>query len=208
MSDRAWTRGHVLRHPLFWLMIPALLGPSAFNTAFFFHHAYFAEIKGLTQLALVSLFPLYTAVSVIAMVASGWLVDRFGSARTLPLYQLPMVLAFLCFASAGNMTMIAAGLVCLALSAGANSTLPNVFWAEFYGTRHIGAIKAMAAAVMVLGSAIGPLVTGYLIDAGVGLEPQYVGIAAFFMGSTVCMAIGIVSFRTDVPAYRDRRRYT
>ena len=42
--------------------------------------------------------------------------------------------------------------------------MASAFWAEFYGTRHIGAIKAMAAALMVFGSAIGPGLTGALID--------------------------------------------
>ena len=69
-------------------------------------------------------------------------------------------------------------------------------------------IKAMAAAVMVLGSALGPLLTGLLIDAGLGLETQSIGIAAFFLFATLCMTFGILRFRTDVPAYRDRLRYT
>lgn len=206
MQDRAWTRSNVLSHPLFWLMIPALLGPSAFNTAFFFHHAHFAQIKGMTQLSLVAFFPVYTAVSVGMMIVSGWLVDRFGSARTLPLYQLPMVAAFLCFALADSPGLIAAGFVFLALSAGANSTLPNVFWAEFYGTRHMGAIKAMAAAVMVSGSAIGPILTGSLIDAGVGLDRQFFGVAVFFLFSSACMTTGILLYRRLVPSYRDLRR--
>lgn len=208
MHDKHWSRRNVFKHPLFWLMTPALLGPSAFNTAFFFHHAHFAEIKGMSQLALVSLFPIYTAVSVTAMLVSGWLVDRLGSARTIPLYQLPMVLGFVCFYRASDWLLICAGLVLLAMSAGANSTLPNVFWAEFYGTRHIGAIKAMAAGIMVLGSALGPLATGYFIDFGVTLDAQYLWIACFFVFATLCMLTGILRFREAVPAYRDRLKYT
>jgi MFS family permease len=42
MKGRQWTRREMFRHPLFWFMIPALLGPSAFNTAFFFQQAHFA----------------------------------------------------------------------------------------------------------------------------------------------------------------------
>ena len=34
MRARHWSRGQTLRHPLFWFMVPALLGPGAFNTAF------------------------------------------------------------------------------------------------------------------------------------------------------------------------------
>lgn len=206
MQDRHWQRNHVLSHPLFWLMIPALLGPSAFNTAFFFHHVHFAEGKGLSQLMLVSFFPVYTVSSVCVMMVSGWLVDKLGSARTIPFYQLPMVAAFLCFGFATGPALIALGFLCLALTAGANSTIPNVFWAEFYGTRHIGSIKAMAAAVMVLGSALGPLITGKLIDQGVMLDTQYIGIAGFFGVTTICMVIGIAMYRSSVPSYRDLRR--
>ena len=83
------------------------------------------------------------------------------------------------------------GMVFLALTAGAHNPLPSAFWAEFYGTRHIGAIKAMAAAVMVLGSAIGPALTGVLIDKGVSLDTQFVWIAAFFLCVCALIRIGI-----------------
>ena len=35
MEDRHWTRREALGHPLFWFVVPALLGPGAFITAFF-----------------------------------------------------------------------------------------------------------------------------------------------------------------------------
>ncbi len=201
MQNLHWTRGSTMRHALFWFMVPALLGPSAFNTAFFFHQVYFAELKGWTHLSLVSLFPLYTAMAIGAMIASGIALDRFGTARLIPLYQLPMVVAFTIFAIAGSLGHAAIGFVFLALSTGANSTLPNAFWAEFYGTRHIGSIKAMAAAVMVLGSAIGPGITGLMIDLGVDLTTQYIGVSVYFLLSSLFMWIGIRRFRSALPAF-------
>lgn len=195
MHARHWTRGQTLRHRLFWFMIPALLGPSAFNTAFFFQQVHFAEVKGWAHLDLVALFPIYTGFSVVAMILSGWLLDRFGTARLIPYYQLPMVVAFTAFAYAGSPGSALFGFLFLALTTGANSTLPNAFWAEFYGTAHLGSIKAMAAAVMVLGSALGPGLTGVLIDQGVGIELQYLGIAAYFIFSSVMMMIGIAQTR-------------
>lgn len=201
MSNRHWTRAEALRHPLFWFIVPAILGPSAFNTAFFFQQVHFAETKGWDHIALVSLFPLYTAVGVAAMVASGAALDRFGTARLMPFYQLPLVLAFLVFSASGNLLHAAVGLILLALTTGANSTLPNAFWAEFYGTRHIGAIKAMAAAVMVLGSALGPGLTGILIDAGVSLPTQYVGVAVYFLFSSAMIWIGIRQARSQLASF-------
>ena len=51
----------------------------------------------------------------------------------------------------------------------------------------------MAAAVMVLGSAIGPGVTGALIDSGVGIESQFLGIATYFIFTTAMMTIGVTA---------------
>lgn len=198
MLSRQWTRGEALRHRLFWFMIPALLGPPAFNTAFFFQQVHYAETKGWAHLELVALFPVYTAISVVAMIASGWLLDRWGTARLIPFYQLPMVAAFVCFAFATSPATALFGFFFLALTTGGNNTLPKAFWAEFYGTAHLGSIKAMAAAVMVLGSALGPGLTGVLIDAGVGIELQYLGIAAYFVFASAMMAIGVTQARPSL----------
>jgi len=80
MSGRHWSRNQALRHPLFWFMIPALLGQSAFNTAFFFLQVHFAEIKGWEHLQLVAMFPVYTLVSIAAMILSGILLDKLDTA--------------------------------------------------------------------------------------------------------------------------------
>lgn len=194
MGGHHWSRRQSLRHPLFWFIIPALLGPSAFNTAFFFHQVHFAGLKGWSHLQLVAMFPVYTAVAIAAMVGSGWALDRCGTRRLMPFYLLPMVVAFGFFSQGETLAAALTGFVFLGLTTGANATLPAAFWAEFYGTRHIGAIKAMAAAVMVLGSAIGPAVTGLLIDGGIGLESQYLGVSGFFLFASAMTWIGLKRF--------------
>ncbi|MBY5933412.1 MFS transporter [Tateyamaria omphalii] len=198
MSGRHWTRREALTHPLFWFMVPALVGLSAFGTAFFFQQAHYAEVNGWSHLSLVALFPIYTAVGIGAMVLSGFALDRFGTARLIPFYQTPIIAAFLCFAWADQLTLVALGLVFFAITSGANATFPNAFWAEFYGTRFIGSIKAMAAAAMVLGSAIGPLITGVLIDFGVALNTQYIGVAVYFAGASLSMWIGVSRARRSL----------
>lgn len=191
MSARHWTRNEAFRHWLFWFMIPALLGPSAFNTAFFFHQVHFAEVKQMAHVDLVAMFPFYTGIGIAAMMLSGWALDRLGTPRLMPFYQLPMVAAFLAFAFADGPAWLLAGFFALAVTTGANTTLPNAFWAEFYGTGNIGSIKAMAAAVMVLGSAIGPGLTGLGIDLGLGIEAQYLLVAVYFLIATAMMALGV-----------------
>lgn len=200
MRGLHWTRAQALRSPLFWLMLPAIMGPSAFNTSFFFHQVHIAEVKGMAHVELVTLFPLYTVMGIGSMLMAGWGLDRFGARRIMPFAQLPMATAFLVFSAATGQGTMLVGLLFLALSTGANSTLPNAFWAEFYGTANIGAIKAMAAAAMVLGSAIGPGLTGALIDLGVGIERQFIGFSVYFVLTSVLMFTAIRRASRLLPA--------
>jgi MFS family permease len=191
MLGRHWTRNQTLTHFLFWFMVPALLGPSAFVTAFFFHQVHFAEVKQMAHVELVAMYPFYTLVGIGAMVASGWALDKVGTARLIPFMQIPMVVGFALFAASDSTGIMLLALFFFALTVGFNTTLPAAFWAEFYGTGRIGSIKAMAAAIMVLGSAIGPGVTGVALDLGLGIETQYALIAGYFVFSTVMMMVGV-----------------
>ncbi|MHA6324414.1 MFS transporter [Roseivivax sp. CAU 1753] len=195
MDGRHWARLEALRHPLFWMMVPTLLGPPAWGTVFFFQQVHFVEVKGWELIALVAWLPLFTLVAVGSMLVSGWAIDRFGVARVFPLALMPAAGAFVVFALAATPGQAAIGMALLALTQGGQSTLPSAFWAEFYGTRYIGAIKAMGAAVMVFGTALGPGITGLLIDAGLGIETQYLAIAVYFAVATALMTMGLARFR-------------
>lgn len=195
MDGRHWTRKETLTHPLFWFMTPALLGPAAFNTAFFFHQVHYAEVKVMDHVDLVAMFPIYTLTSIVAMIGAGWALDRWGTARIIPFMQVPMVLAFVIYGVAAGPWGVLGGVILMGITTGANATLPNAFWAEFYGTAHLGSIKAMAAAVMVLGSAIGPGITGLGIDLGLGIEVQYMMVGGYFVIATLMMLLGITRSR-------------
>ena len=197
LLGKSWSRKDVITHPLFWFMFPALIGPSACSTSFFFQQVYFADVKGWTHLQLVALFPIYTLVAIIFNLVSGWALDKFGLDRIIPFYQIPLVFAFILFYFVSTQLGLALGLCFLAISAGANSTLPTAFWAEYYGTKFLGTIKALGTAIMVLGSAIGPGVTGYLIDWGFGIEKQYFIFGLYFMFSTFLMYVGIKVYSPD-----------
>ena len=45
-------------------------------------------------------------------------------------------------------------------------------WPELYGARHLGSIRAVVIAAIVFSTAVGPGLTGYLIDAGVFYPAQ------------------------------------
>ena len=191
IAARHWTRNQAFCHWLFWFMVPALTGMAAFNTAFFFHQVHFAAVKDWPHVELVALFPGYIVFVVGATVVSGWLMDKTSAAQMMPWIQLPLVICFTLLAYADTLIDAAFVLFFMALTVGANSVVTNAFWAEVYGTRHLGSIKAMAAATIVFGSAVGPGISGFLVDQGLGLEAQFRAAAFFFLGTTVLVKIGI-----------------
>ncbi|SEW43274.1 Sugar phosphate permease [Cognatiyoonia koreensis] len=180
MGGRHWTRMEALRNPIFWAMAPAVMSFSGFGTAFWFHQVHFAEIKGWDHLALVAVFPLGTLTLAVSTIVFGWAIDRVGAVRLLPIYLIPYVAAFVLHWWSGSLFTTAIAVILMGLAGGGQSTLLNACWAEFYGTRHLGAIKAAVAALMVLGSAVGPGLSGILIDFGIGFEIQMLGYALIF----------------------------
>lgn len=195
MGGRHWTRNEVLCTPLFWMVVPLLLGPPAFNTAFFFQQAHIAEVKGWTHLALVSMFPIYTVASISAVLLSGAAVDRFGTARLMGLYQLPMALFFLVFGGVETLVFAAPLMILIGITSGAQATIPMAFLAEFFGSRHLGSIKAAALALMVFGSALGPAISGWLIDRDINFSNQMGGIALYAAASSLLAEAAIRKLR-------------
>lgn len=195
MGGRHWTRAEVLRHRLFWLMVPALLGPSAWNTAFFFHQVHMASARGWAHVSLVALFPVFTLTSIGAMLAAGAIVDRFGSARLAAVYLLPAALGYAVLAGTGSLGGAASVMVMLGLAQGMHTAMSGAFWAEFFGTAHLGSIRALTVAVMVLGTALGPGITGLLIDRGIAFPDQGWGIALYFLVAAGLAGTGALGAR-------------
>lgn len=189
LDDRHWHRGEVMAAPPFWILATCVAGMAAFGTVFLFQQVTFAAEKGVPHLALAALFPLLPISHVAAMLISGAMLDRWDSVRLLPFYLLPAAGGFALFATSEALFGIAAGMALMGLTTGMNATVMTAAWVEFFGTRHIGSIRALAMAVMVLGSALGPGFSGILLDAGVLLARQYLGVALFFMLASAAVAI-------------------
>lgn len=181
MGGRHWHRREVLSHWLFWALMPGLLAPSFIGTSVFFHQVHVSEVKGWALAIMALGYPAYAGVSVAASTACGWLVDRVGPVALLPLFLLPMAAGIVLIApgvypgeSVGSWHLMMA---LFGLTQGAGVALQGALWPELYGTRNLGAIKALATSAMVFSSALGPGVTGALIDAGYVFPVQTWGFA-------------------------------
>ncbi|RWB05129.1 MFS transporter [Mesorhizobium sp.] len=182
-----WTRAEVLRDPTFYAICLGVLAPAFVGTTIFFHQVYLTELRGWPLQLFAGGFAVLSATTMGFALLAGWLIDRFSAVQLLPLFLLPLALA--CFAAAYLTAPFAifVFMALLGISYGFSSTLEGAMWPEIYGTAHLGAIRSVVVAVMVLASAMGPGITGYLIDAGVDYALQLALMGVYSLAAALLM---------------------
>ncbi len=182
---RDWTRGEVLRDPLFYALMPGILAPSFILTGVFFHQVHLVETKGWSLALFAAAYPGYSLAAVGASLAFGWAVDRWNAGRLLPAYLLPMAAGLFLLGLADAAWVALAFMALSGATAGAATTLIGALWAEIYGTRHLGAIRALAVAAMVFATGLAPGLMGGLLDLGIGLDAQILVMAVYTLAAAV-----------------------
>ena len=124
-------------------------------------------------------YPIYAGLTVVSMLLAGQVIDRRGAASLLPLYLLPLGIGIALIDQGSGLWVWYVLLGLVGLGQGMSNTMNGALWAEVYGTRHIGAVRALIVATMVFSTAIGPGITGLLIDAGIPFPEQGLVMAAW-----------------------------
>jgi len=194
-TRRDWSRSEVLRDPIFWVLLTGVLAPPFIGTTIFFHQDYLAALRNWSpQFYALSLTVMAVTTVVFALI-HGAVIDRFGSTAVLPYFLLP--LAGSCFALSidGPPVTLFLVMVLLGVSYGISSTLFGAIWAEIYGVTHLGAVRSLVVSAMVFATAVGPGVTGTLIDRGISLPEQMTGIALYCLIASGVMAAASLRLR-------------
>ena len=176
---RDWTRRELLRDRYFYLILVGAMAPGFIGTIIFFHQIHLVELRGWSQQLFASSFPVMAAFTVTSALVSGQLIDRFSATALLPFFVLPLGGACLVIAFGEAQWTNFVFMAMIGMSFGANNTIFGALWPEVYGTAHLGAIRALVLAVMVFATAMGPGISGYLIDVGIAL-PAQVGVAGIY----------------------------
>jgi MFS family permease len=172
LGGRHWTRRDASRHWLLPALVPVILTPGFIGTVVFFQQVNIADAKGWTLTEMSLGYPAYASMTVVAALAAGWAMDRFGPHRLLPVLFVPMAAGLTFIAAAGDVLGWYLALALLGTSQGMTASLWGAFLPAVYGTRHLGAVRALVATGMVVATAIGPGVTGILIDKGIAFPDQ------------------------------------
>ena len=171
-SVRDWTRAEVIRDRWFWISAVGLLAPAFITTAIYFHHEHLEEVKGWEAGSFAGGFLVLSVTTIVTKLIAGWTIDRIGAARLMWSSLIPLGASCLVLSLGKPEWVIYVAMFLMAMSMGLANSVFGTLWPEVYGTRHLGAIRAVAFSGVVFASACGTGVTGWLLDAGVGFEAQ------------------------------------
>ncbi|ANY78392.1 hypothetical protein BB934_09235 [Microvirga ossetica] len=181
LSDTGPRWADILRDWRFLALIPTMIGYPAIMTAYFFHQRFIADVKGWSLELLASSITLFALVSVVVAMSAGSFVDRFGAVRLSHFYLAGMSAASIALATfdAPFLPLVFFGLI--GLTSGCTNVVIAAVLAELFGTAHLGKIRALAGAIMVVASAATPGAIGLLFDAGVSLEAICIGFTIYML---------------------------
>ena len=180
-----WTKKDMLKSWVGWPMIIAIVAQSMFVTIFFFQQVTLGIENNwkITQFAL--LIPFYTTASIFSTFVAGYLVDKLGVRAILPYYLLPGILGFYLITLFKDPVLCVIPISLLGIMQGISNTLSGTFWPEFFGTKYLGEVRAVATSFMVIASALGPFISGVMLDNHVNLNNQFFLMSILMAISTI-----------------------
>ncbi|MDC0449646.1 MFS transporter [Pelagibacteraceae bacterium] len=165
-----WRRRDVIKDYRFYILSLNMLAMPWMATGIFVYQSFISDSKMWDVYTIPKAFMVYSITSIITLFSSGYLVDKFTSRKLIPIMNIPLLIAmFVLFKNQHEIyAYVFLGLV--GVSNGFGNILGSSTWAEIYGVKYIGGIKALTTAFMVFATAFGTAVFGVLIDRGFTIE--------------------------------------
>ena len=165
-----WKRIEVLKDYRFYIISANMLAMPWIATGTFVYQSFILESKNWGPYIIAQSFMVYSIMSVITLFISGFLIDKFTSRKILVYMNLPLLLATIVIIYFNNPLTAFIFLGLIGISNGFANVLGSSTWAEIYGVKYIGSIKALTTALMVFSTAFGTAFFGILIDRGFSIE--------------------------------------
>ncbi len=199
-EESQWDLKAVLLDVRFWLLQPSMLVVPSVIFSIQFHQVFIAGAKGWTISQFASGYSVYAVTSLVAMLSGGVLVDKVGSLKLVSWSLWPLVPALVVLFGIDHPTAIALVMAFCGLTFGFSLILMVTIWAEFYGTKHMGAIRSFNVFLNVSVASGVMVVTGWLIDRNVSVEGMAAGGIAL-----VLLSLILLHFVHKWPARQTRR---
>jgi predicted MFS family arabinose efflux permease len=177
---KQWKRIEVLKDYRFYIVCLNMLAMPWIATGTFVYQSFIASSKGWGPYVIAQSFMVYSILSVATLFFSGFLIDKYSSRRLLIYMNIPLLFsAFVLFYfNSPISSFVFLGLI--GISNGLANVLGSSTWAEIYGVKYIGSIKALTTALMVFSTAFGTALFGFLIDNSYSIE-QIALVSGFYI---------------------------
>ena len=167
---KQWKRIEVLKDYRFYIICLNMLAMPWIATGVFVYQSFITESKEWGVFVIAQSFMVYSILSVVTLLISGFLIDRFTSRKLLIFMNLPLMLSVIVLFYFNSTISAFVFLGLIGISNGFANVLGSSTWAEIYGVKYIGSIKALTTALMVFSTAFGTALFGLLIDKGFSIE--------------------------------------
>jgi MFS family permease len=155
--NRGATRAEAMRHPFFWVVTGGVAAAGLLATAVAFHQISLLGERGLTTAEAAANFIPQTVAALVGTLGTGVLADRIRH-RWLIIAAMLSLAGGLAWATVVTPGLSAIGFAALIGAAGGSIRAVEVAsFPRYFGTRHIGSIRGMVAALSVASTAFGPL---------------------------------------------------
>ena len=184
---KQWKRIEVLKDYRFYIMCMTMLAMPWIATGSFVYQSFISSSKEWGPYVIAQSFMAYSILSVITLFISGFLIDKFSSRKLLIYMNIPLLFGtiILYYFDAPLSSFVFFGLV--GVTNGLANVLGSSTWAEIYGVKYIGSIKALTTALMVFATAFGTALFGFLIDIGFSIEDIAVVSGTYIFGSIILL---------------------
>lgn len=173
------SRRTLLKDFRFWCALPAILAAPFIITGLFIHQGFFLPQMGWSPLLFANCFVFYGCAHWFASMYSGVLVDRYSGVQLLKFFPLPMLAGLLIPVVTNGDWVAYLLMVLLGTSVGAGSPIISALWVEVYGTKHLGAIRALISSLAVVSTSASPILFGYLIDWGISGRTFFIWLGVY-----------------------------
>ncbi len=182
-ENKLWTTLQIIKDKRFLLYLPLTSSFSFIGTGLLFHQIFIFSQKGWTLEMLGTGYIFLGAFSVIGLLFGGPLIDMLNPKRAIKYLLLPIFIGIIILLLFENFYFLIIYMSLYGLNLGISAPFTGSLWAELFGLESLGTVKALFHAILVLASALSPVIFGYIIDWGFGL-----GVI-----STICLIMIISS---------------
>ena len=167
---KQWKRSEVIKDYRFIIIALNMLAMPWIATGIFVYQSFILSAKNWGEYTIAQSFMVYSLASVLTLFVAGYLIDKFTSRKLLIYMNIPFLISLLILIYFQSPVSSFFFLGLIGVSNGFANVLGSSTWAELYGVKFIGSIKALTTALMVFSTAFGTAFFGLMIDFDFSIE--------------------------------------